>query len=506
VVLVQSQIPKNKNRSAAQDWTGRKVLIIGAARQGLALAGYLVRHGAHVVLNDKRPASELVEALDSLAEIIKGWPGSLQWVFGSHPIGLLNDAELVCISGGVPLTLPLLVEAMNRGIPLSNDSQIFLEARPCKVIGITGSAGKTTTTSLVGRIAGRSQKYNKVWIGGNIGSPLIAVIDQMDADDLAVMELSSFQLDIMNQSPDVAAILNVTPNHLDRHGTMAAYTAAKARILDFQTQSNLAVLGRDDPGAWSLTTHVKGQIFSFGLSPLPADQAGTYCKGDELFLRLPGGADQKLIGRESIQLRGDHNLLNVLAAAAITAAAGLEVECVSLGVSGFGGVAHRLEFVRSWGGAEWYNDSIATTPERTMADIRSFDEPLVLLAGGRDKNLPWDDFARLVHQRVDHLIVFGEAADKIVNAMSAVEIGQHGENLSDQQGDQVESASAARMNGRQRLTITRCSRLVEAVEQAARLVQPGDVVLLSPGGTSFDEFHDFEERGECFTRWVKELP
>jgi UDP-N-acetylmuramoylalanine--D-glutamate ligase len=489
---VHLQKRQSKKRSKAQDWTGRKVLIIGAARQGMALAGYLVRHGAQVTLNDKRPADELKDAQTALAELTTGQPGSLQVVFGSHPLSLLDDAALVCISGGVALTLPLLVEAERRGIRFSNDSQIFLEASPCLVIGITGSAGKTTTTTLVGRIASQSQSFPRVWVGGNIGAPLIASIDQMGEDDLAVMELSSFQLEIMDQSPDIAAILNVTPNHLDRHGTMTAYTAAKAHILDFQTKDNVAVLGRDDPGAWSLTDHVKGQIYTFGMTPLQADQVGTYYKGEELFLRAADGVDKKLMDRANIQLRGQHNLLNVLAAGAIAAAAGIETECVAPGVSGFGGVAHRLEFVRTWGGADWYNDSIASAPERSMADIRSFDEPLILLAGGRDKNLPWDDFARLVYQRVDHLIVFGEAADKITNAMTAVELHEDAA-FSSRQGDEP-------------LTITRCSKLAEAVEQAARIVQPGDVVLLAPGGTSFDEFRDFEERGECFARWVRELP
>ncbi len=365
--------------------------------------------------------------------------------------------------------------------------RIFLNARPCKVIGITGSAGKTTTTTLVGRIANVSKKYQKVWVGGNIGSPLIATIDDIQVDDLAIMELSSFQLEIMYQSTDVAVILNITPNHLDRHVTMDAYIAAKAHILDFQPANSAAVLGRDNPQAWSLRDRVKGQLYSFGLSPLPMDQAGTFFYAGELFLRMSGGVEYKLMNRSAIQLRGEHNIQNVLAAASISAAAGIEMEATPAGVSGFSGVAHRLEFVRSWHGAQWYNDSIATAPERAMAAIRSFDEPLVLLAGGRDKKLPWEDFARLVYQRVDHLILFGEAAEKIGSALSAV-------------------ASELQLSDPQQPTISRCMTLSEAVEQAARLAQPGDVVLLSPGGTSFDEFHDFEERGKCFARLVSELP
>jgi UDP-N-acetylmuramoylalanine--D-glutamate ligase len=209
----------------------------------------------------------------------------------------------------VPLSLPLVAEARRLGLPLSNDSQILLEAVPCRVVGITGSAGKTTTTTLVGRIAGQSGRWNKVWVGGNIGLPLIEFVDDMSSTDLAVIELSSFQLELMSRSPDVAAILNITPNHLDRHGTMAAYTAAKARILDFQPETTAAVLGRDDPGAWSLLDRVHGRMLSFGLAELPASQEGTFLRDDVLCLRLAGQPDQEIMSRNQVRLRGEHNLL-----------------------------------------------------------------------------------------------------------------------------------------------------------------------------------------------------
>jgi UDP-N-acetylmuramoylalanine--D-glutamate ligase len=326
----------------------------------------------------------------------------------------------------------------------------------------------------------------KVWVGGNIGSPLITALDEMQPDDLAIMELSSFQLEIMDRSPQVAGLLNLTPNHLDRHGTMEAYTAAKARILDFQSSQDIAVLGREDTGAWSLKERVRGRLLSFGLQEPPAGQEGTFLRDGMLFLRMKGVtgvSETHIMAQSRIRLRGEHNLLNVLAACALAAAAGLPASAMQAGVEGFQGVAHRLEYVRSWGGAEWYNDSIATAPERAMAAIRSFDEPLVLLAGGRDKDLPWEDFAALVRQRVDHLIVFGEATEKIIRAFDA-----------------------APETGMTAASLTRCKGLHEAVQAAANIVEPGDVVLLSPGGTSFDEFKDFEERGKCFAHWVNELP
>jgi UDP-N-acetylmuramoylalanine--D-glutamate ligase len=456
-----------------RDWNDLNVVILGAARQGTALARYFVERGARVVLNDHRSTDQLQVAQDSLVDL------SIEWVFDGHPLKLLDETDLVCISGGVPLTLPFVLSAQERGIPLSNDSQIFLEEAPCKVVGITGSAGKTTTTILVGRMAAAAAKMStspgkdwQAWVGGNIGSPLIADIDEIEPDDLAIMELSSFQLEIMNLSPQVAAVLNVTPNHLDRHMTMESYTAAKARILTNQSKSDVAVLGLDDPGAWGLADNTQGQLVSFGLSE-PMAGSGTYLRHEDICLRT-SESDVWLMSQEMVQLRGEHNLYNVLAACAIAFASDLPTEAMRVGVEGFSEIPHRLEFVRSWGGAEWYNDSIATAPERSMAAIRSFDEPLVLLAGGRDKNLPWDDFAKMVRQRVDHLILFGEAADKIANAVGDV-------------------------------SLTRCSNLEEAVFMAAQVVQMGDVVLLSPGGTSFDEFRDFEERGECFKHLVMQL-
>lgn len=470
------------------NWHDKKVVILGAARQGVALARYLAQHRARVVLNDLRPLAELQEAQAALA----GLP--VHWVCGEHPLSLLDNTDLVCVSGGVPLTLPLVAEARRRSIPLSNDSQIFLQSAPCKVVGITGSAGKTTTTTLVGRMAQASfqkpangaKAPARIWVGGNIGSPLITALDEMQPDDLAIMELSSFQLEIMDRSPQVAGLLNLTPNHLDRHGTMEAYTAAKARILDFQSSQDIAVLGREDMGAWSLKERVQGRLLSFGLQEPPAGQEGTFLRDGMLFLLLEGAtgmSEIRIMPRNRIRLRGEHNLLNVLAACALATAAGLPTSAMQAGVEGFQGVAHRLEHVRSWGGAEWYNDSIATAPERAMAAIRSFDEPLVLLAGGRDKDLPWEDFAALVRRRVDHLIVFGEVAEKIVQAFDA-----------------------APESGKTAASLTRCKGLHEAVQAAAHIVEPGDIVLLSPGGTSFDEFKDFEERGKCFAHWVKELP
>lgn len=454
------------------DWTGKHVLILGAARQGLALARWLSRHGANVTLNDSRHEDDLISAKKSLSDV------NVTWAAGGHPLELLDKTEALCISGGVPLTLPIVEEAVKRGIPLSNDSQIFMEVVPCKTVGITGSAGKTTTTTLVGDMT-KLAKGDRAFVGGNIGDPLINYVDDMKADDLAVLELSSFQLDQMTISPNIAAILNITPNHLDRHGTMEAYTNAKARILEFQSANDTAILGRDDKGAWGLKDRVRGNLLTFSLQDLEEGLNGTYLHDGLLSLR-DGFAYVPLLMREKVQLRGDHNIANVLAAFAIGHAAGFKLDDMLEAVEEFRGVPHRLELVRELRGVRWYNDSIATAPERATAAVHAFTEPIVLMLGGRDKNLPWGDLAKLIHERVDHVVVFGEAGEMIQKTVTAY-------------------------SGVGTVDIRRAETLKEAVTLAAEVASAGDVVLLSPGGTSFDEFKDFAERGEAFRKWVSEL-
>jgi UDP-N-acetylmuramoylalanine--D-glutamate ligase len=455
------------------DWNGKRVTILGGARQGQAAARWLARHGACVSVNDRRPAEQMAAARSALANM------PVTWVLGSHPVEILDMTDIVCLSGGVPLDNPIVVEAARRGIPLTNDTQVFMETVPCQTVGITGSAGKTTTTTLVGQMA-KTAFGDKVYVGGNIGDPLLNYVDKMKPDDLAILEISSFQLEQMTLSPNVATILNITPNHLDRHSTMEAYTAAKQRILDFQATGDTAVLCREDPGSWRLRDKVHGRLFSFGFGHTPDKQDGSFLSDGVLHM-CERGAEIPLLRRDQIQLRGEHNVMNVLAAFAIGCAAGVPLDAMLEAAADFRGVAHRLEFVREWNGAKWYNDSIATAPERTMAAIRSFTEPIVLLLGGRDKNLPWEELAALVHERVERVVLFGEAAEKIAAALEQA-------------------------HGPLQKTVEHCKSLEEAVQVAARVVEPGEVVLLSPGGTSFDQFRDFEERGEAFRKWVSDLP
>lgn len=474
------------------DWTGRRVLILGAARQGAALTRWLTQHGAIVTISDVRPEATLSEARAALRGM------QVQWALGGHPLELLDSTDLVCLSGGVPTDIPIVQEAIRRGVPLSNDTQIFMEVAPCQTVGITGSAGKTTTTALAGEMAQtafgmkaadptppRTAPVRRAFVGGNIGDPLLNHVDEMKAADLAILEISSFQLEQMTISPNVAAVLNITPNHLDRHGTMEAYTAAKRRILEFQSIHDKAVLGRDDAGAWGLRSSVKGELHTFGLSHFSGPGDGTYYDDGILYL-LDRGMDIPLLRRDRIELRGDHNVLNVLAAFAIGHVVGLPLDAMLHAAEAFRGMPHRLELVRTLKGTCWVDDSIATTPERVVAAVKSFEEPLVLLLGGRDKNLPWEELARLVCRRVDHVVLFGEAAEKIKKAM-------------------VSAGAGGAAPGQRPYSMEVVPQLQEAVARAYQVAETGDVVLLSPGGTSFDEFRDFEERGDRFRSWVQKL-
>jgi UDP-N-acetylmuramoylalanine--D-glutamate ligase len=300
-------------------------------------------------------------------------------------------------------------------------------------------------------------------------------------DDIAILEISSFQLDQMTLSTNIAAVLNVTPNHLDRHGTMEAYAGAKARLLENQKVGDIAIVNREDEGSFAMRSLSPGKLITFGTQPLDKGEAGTYVINEYIYFREER-TEMDLITTDIIELRGYHNLMNVIAACTIGFAAGFPTSALKAALKDFHGVEHRLERVRELNGVAWYNNSIATAPERTMATIRAFDdEPIVLMLGGRDKKLPWDSLAELIHQRIDHVVLFGEAAPKIAKAIGGNRAGERP------------------------YTISHCIGLEDAVTAAANVAEAGDVVLLSPGGTSFDEFKDFAERGERFRAWVLAL-
>lgn len=446
---------------------GQRALVIGLAREGLDLTRFLVTHGAQVTVTDTRPGEALQESLAQLGQL-GGTP--ITYHLGGHDVADVDGAEVVYASPGVPPENELLVRARHTGVRQSSLVELFFELCPAPILGITGSAGKSTTTSLLGDMftaAGR-----EVFVGGNIGRPLLGKVEAMTPQSWVVMELSSFQLEPLRISPHIALITNVTPNHLDRHPTMEAYWAAKGQILAHQTPTDWAVLNADDD--WSRRYAPRGQCVRFSL-----EQAidGAHLSDDERRVVLFG---ESVIDTAQIPLRGRHNVANVLAAVAAAHAAGIPREAMVSAIRGFHGVAHRLQTVAERHGVTWVDDSIATAPERSIAALRAYHEPLVLIAGGRDKHLPMQEWAELIAQRAHHVVLVGEMSDLVEEAIGGVK-------------GKVPTLSRARS-------------MDEAVAQAEGVARSGDVVLLSPGGTSYDMYRDFEERGHDFARAVSELP
>lgn len=475
--------------TALRNLADRRITIIGLAREGIALARVLVTAGARVTVSDIKPAEALQEALGKVADL------PLRYVLGGHPPELL-DTDLIFLSPGVPLDAPIVQAARAAQLPISTETRLFVEICPVPVSAITGSSGKTTTTTLVGEMC-KAEGWH-TYVGGNIGQPLIGHLSEIVPGDRVVMELSSFQLDLFRpwdpatrgieqfpqlsrgKSPHIAAILNITPNHLDRHATMADYIDAKKQILLYQTARDYAVLNQDDPITRELCGAGAAQVSTFSMREPVAE--GAYLAGNEVRLRWHG-EDIDICRADQIRLRGRHNIANVLAACAIAAAADISPTSMAAVATRFAGVAHRLELVREWRGVRYYNDSIATSPERAIAALESFSEPIVLLAGGRDKHLPWDHWAATVTRQVRHLVLFGEAAPLIEQAMR----------------DHIETY------GPVATVIHRCDTMEQAVQVAAHVAQTGDVVLLSPGGTSFDAYRDYAERGARFRELVMRL-
>jgi UDP-N-acetylmuramoylalanine--D-glutamate ligase len=447
-------------------------VVLGLARQGLAVTRWLKDQGAQVTVSDSKPEADLQDPIGSLRDL------DVTFVLGGHPLSLLDECDVLCLSGGVPIDLPVVLEAQRRGVPLTNDAQLFVERCPAPIVGITGSAGKTTTTALTGEIF--KVAHHTTWVGGNIGNPLIEDLADIVPTDRVVMELSSFQLDVMTVSPHVAAVLNITPNHLDRHPSMEAYIEAKRHILDFQSFDDIAVLGYDNDIARALSGRANGYVRFFSCEKIIG--RGAFLKGDRIM--VVHNQEEEVCRLSDILLRGDHNVLNVLAACAMASALGVDVEPMAHAIREFKGVAHRLQLIREENGVKYYDNSISTAPERVMADLQVFNEPIVLLAGGRDKHLPWEDAARMIVERVRELIVFGEMAELVRGAVEA---------------------QLSRSDERRLEKIHHAATLDEAVAMAAQIARSGEVVLLSPGGTSFDAFKDFAERGDKFQELVRGL-
>jgi len=461
-----------------EHFRGQRVTVVGLAREGVALVRFLVAAGARVTVSDARDPERLAPSLAAIADL------SVCLSLGGHDDAAFADADWVFVSPGVPPDLPPLAAARKRGVRISSATELFFQLCPAPIVGITGSSGKTTTTTLIGEML-KAQGTRPVFVGGNIGRPLLDDLPAITAEALVVMELSSFQLEPMRQSPHMAVLTNVTPNHLDRHGTMERYIAAKQQILRYQSPADFAVLNADDPVSAASREVGAGQPLFF--SRRWSVEVGADLEDGWFICKRPGGPPERVCLAMEARIPGAHNQENVLAAIAACGALGVPVAVMAQVVRDFPGVPHRLQLVAERAGVRYYNDSIATAPERTLAALRVFAAPVLLIAGGRDKHLPWEELAERIVQQVRVLLLIGEAMPLII---AAVEQAQRRVPLVEQRLARVE----------------RCASLEEAVTLAADLAVPGDIVLLSPGCASYDQFQDFEERGQRFIAAVQALP
>ncbi len=456
------------NRSKL-DFSGKRVTVVGLGIEGVDLVRYLAGLGARVTVSDAKPAVKLADRI----ERINGIPVRLS--LGANDPQDLEGADALFLSQGVPLDLAGLASARARGVPIYSMLSLFMELCPGPIAGITGSSGKTTTTALIGEMFRAAER--PAFVGGNIGVGLLERLPEITPETWSILEISHTQLQLLARSPRVAAILNVTPNHLDRF-SWEEYRSLKAHILRFQGTQDVAVLGFDDPEARGMDSSIKGRRLWFSLGEeLPGE--GVFVQEGWATLQRQAGVE-RLFPLASLRLIGRHNQANALAAAAIAAASGLPAGPMAKAVKSFRGVPHRLEFVAEFGGVDYYNDSIATTPERTLAGIRSFQRPLVLLLGGRDKHLPLEGLASEADRRCRAVVLFGESAEKLEQAFRS-------------------------RSGNPSTLLARVSNLTDAAQEARRLAEPGDVVLLSPACASFDAYDNFERRGEHFRRIVQEM-
>ncbi len=437
-------------------WKGKPVGVLGAGKSGLAAARLLARWGAHVLLSESQPRLNV------------SVPRTIKTETGGHSLSLLKS-DLIIRSPGIP-HISLLKEAHRRHIPVWSELELAAQAvHPRDLVAITGTNGKTTTTTLVGELfkaAGR-----RTFVVGNIGTPLSDVVVKVTAKSSVVAEVSSYQLeDIDTFHPTLSAILNITPDHLEHHGTMQAYVAAKARIFENQTRKDVCVLNADDPACRKLAARCPARVFLFSRRA-PLRQGIYYHQGD-IVVRWSGKAYRWAL---KTQLPGPHNIENILASAALALAGGISPTVIQNVLERFRGVEHRLEVVRTLNGVRYINDSKATNVDSTRVALESFQQPLLVIMGGRGKGTPYTSLAGRIRARVRMLLFIGEDTPRLKKDL----------------GPLVPHES--------------CSTMANAVRRAAKLAWPGDVVLLSPACASFDQYQNYEERGRDFKSLVRRL-
>jgi len=443
---------------------GKRVLVVGLARTGIATALFCAGRGARVTATEERPQSQVAETAAKLLAAGVGLE------LGGHREATFLAQDLIVPSPGVPLSTPPLAAARAAGVPIWSEIELAWRFLRGRVVCITGSNGKTTTTSLVGHILETSGF--PVQVAGNIGTPLISRVDETTDASITVVEASSFQLEAIAEfRPDVAVFLNLTPDHLDRHASMEEYGRAKARVFENQGEQDSAVLNADDAGAAQYAPS-RPQLFWFSREKRVA--SGCSMRGEEIVFRRDG-AETILLRREDIGLRGGHNLENVLAAATAAVLAGASPSAIAGGVRSFAGVEHRLEYVATIGGVAYFNDSKATNVDATLKALDAFSSSLFVILGGKDKGSDYTILRTPLKQRARMVLLIGAAADKIESQLGGV------------------------------VPVERAGTMARAVEIASGRAREGDTVLLAPACASFDQFENYEHRGRVFKQLVEQL-
>lgn len=438
----------------------KKISVVGVGVSNIPLIRFLIDGGALVAAHDKRSADQLGEIYSELECL------GVKFVLGEDYLkNIPKDTDIIFKTPGIRPDVPELLNAVSQGAVLTSEMELFFELCPAKIIAVTGSDGKTTTTSLIGEML-KKEGYN-CYIGGNIGNPLIGEVEKMTKDDMAIVELSSFQLFSMKKSADIAVVTNVTPNHLDWHKDFSEYVESKKSI--FSHNSNCKViLNFDNEITRNFAKDAKDFIYFSRQNSL---ERGMVLKNGKIEL-IDGASEKEFITADAIKIPGVHNIENYMAAIAAVYPF-VSLETIEYVAKNFGGVPHRIELVRTLDGVRFYNDSIASSPARTTAGLKSFEKKVILIAGGYDKKIPFDEFGLVVNDRVKELVLVGTTSEKIETAVK----------------------NASNYSG---LTIHRESDFEEAVNKARKCASDGDVVLLSPACASFDLFKNFEERGNTF--------
>ena len=448
------------------DLKGKKVLVVGLGKSGLAAALFLRRRGAQVTVSDVRSAEALAKDIPALLD------AGIMVEAGGHGLLTFRRQDLIVVSPGVPLDTPELAQVKSFGLPVIGELELAARFLKGKILAITGSNGKTTTTALLGEIL--ADAGLPTLVGGNIGVPVVALIDDSTDDTWSVLEVSSFQLESTELfRPAIAVILNITPDHLDRHGSFENYARAKERIFAAQTAEDCLVLNADNQPAAAAAVRSSARVYWFSVEH-PVEQGAWLQHGSIVYRASRDAAIENIMLLTKIPLKGTHNVENVLAAVCAARLAGAPADVIANAIADFRAVEHRLEYVATLNGVEFYNDSKATNVDATAKAIGAFPPGIHLILGGKDKGSDYTQLNQLLRERVTAVYTIGSAAAKIESHLRGV------------------------------ITIHSCVTLEKAVNAAATAARPGEVVLLAPACSSFDQFESYEHRGRVFKELVNE--